>query len=112
RRRSPSRPASSSSRALPRSPCPVSEHLTLARVRGERRGALELGTRLLQPTELLQEVAARGGEERVLAERRLVAEVIDDREPGRGAERHRDRHAAIELDDRRSGEDDELAVAR
>ena len=53
------------------------------------------------PPEALQQVAADAREQVVAAERALVEQAVDELQPGRRAERHRDRDRAVELDDRR-----------
>ena len=74
----------------------------LARVAGERRGALELGARLVERGRAWRADrrarSAAGGSPRA---RGSAVERVDEREARRRARRHRDRDRAVQLDDRR-----------
>src|SRR2546430_1501776 len=83
---------------------PIEKQRALATVAGQRRGALELLAGLGAAAELRQEVAAHARQEVVPLERRLPDERVDEREPGRRPVGHRERDGAVELHDRRGGQ--------
>ena len=76
------------------------------------RRALELGARFLGAPELRQQIAAHARQQVVALQRRLVGERVDELEPGRRTERHRDRDRAVELDHRRRRQLGERVVER
>ena len=86
------RPGPTSSRRSPRSGSAASptsslgsqaralqQQFALARVAGQRRGALELGARLVGAAELGQQVRAHARQQVVVAQRRLVEQLVDVR---------------------------------
>src|SRR5215207_5881213 len=79
----------------------VQQHGALASVLREREGALELGARVGEPAQLLQQVAAHGREEVIAVQGRLLGEVVDEPQCLSGPERHADRDRAVEVHDRR-----------
>src|SRR5436190_7462551 len=88
-------------RALPR--CArggtVEEHRALARVAGERGGALELGACLLAAAELSEEVAADARQQVVVAEFRLRRQRVDELEATGGPAGHGNGDRTVELHD-------------
>ena len=97
RRRTSPRPHAMDERKPRRAP----EQRSLARVAGQRRRALELGARLVEASELGQQIAAHARQQVVAGQRRLVRERVDERQPGGRPVGHADRDRAVELDDRR-----------
>ena len=65
----------------------LQKQLALARVAGQRRRALELGARLVEPAELVEEVAAHARQQVVAFERRLGARASTMGEARRRARR-------------------------
>src|SRR3954447_3989790 len=75
-----------SSSALTRS---GEQQLALLLVRGHRGGRLELGPGLSEASQLEQQVPANRRQQVVPLEHRVRPEVVDDRQPSRGAGSHR-----------------------
>jgi hypothetical protein len=90
----------------------LEQPVLLPHVLRQGRRTFELGASLGEPTELLQQVRARAGEQMVASERRLIGQRIEDGQPGLWALGHRDGHGAIEPDDRGRCDGIELAVQR
>src|SRR6516164_2755970 len=75
--------------------CSLEEQLSLAGVSRERRGTLQLGPRLLEATELDEEVAAHRWQQVVVLERALGDERVDEIETGLRTRGHRHSHGAV-----------------
>src|ERR1041384_6886798 len=88
----------------------VEQQFPLPLVARQLRRALELGARLAEPPQLLQEIAAHARQEMIGLEHRLRRQRIDDLEPGLGPEQHGEGDGAVELDDRRRRDLAERAV--
>ena len=65
--------------------------------------AFEFGAGLIEPAELLKQVATHARQQMIGLQRGLSHQRIDDFEPGLRTEQHCERHCAIEVDDRRRG---------
>src|SRR5579872_1214399 len=76
----------------------------------ERRRALELGARLVEPAELFEQVRARAREQMVAAKRGFVGQRIERFQPDRRSLGHRAGHRAVQAYDRGPGDGIELAV--
>src|SRR5688572_24798605 len=81
-------------------PGPLEQQLPLPRVARQRRRALELRARLIQASQLLEEVPPHARQQMVVLQRRLPLQRVDELETGLWTEGHRDGHRTIQLDDR------------
>src|SRR5688500_3152155 len=78
----------------------LEQQCAFALVARQRRRALELGLCFAMSAELHQQIAAHARQQVIVLERRLLPDRIDEIEPGLRAEGERERHRAIEIDDR------------
>src|ERR1700730_8701866 len=90
----------------------VEQEFAFACVERHRRRALKLLLSLGEAMEFEQKIAAYAGQEVIGLERRLRCKPVDDLQPRRRTESHRDRDRAIQLHDRRRREPGKSVIER
>src|SRR6266851_3231342 len=88
----------------------LEQQLPLAPVARERCGPLDLGPRLLEAAELGQQITAHARQQVIAPQRRLRSERVHQLEARRRTGRHRDRDCAVQLDDGRRRDLEQLLV--